>query len=72
VKYTNSGELRGELFECGESELIYFKPEVHGRHPFLNPLCRGQTRVFARPDSGFPSLSTLGFQTVLREESFRI
>jgi hypothetical protein len=43
--------LRGELFECGEiGELTYFKPEVHGRHPFLNPLVREATGGDMRVD----------------------
>jgi hypothetical protein len=32
-----------------------FKPEFHERHPFLSSLGRGEYRVFARFDSGFPS-----------------
>jgi hypothetical protein len=47
-------DLRGKLFESGEMDkLIIFKPESR-RPPFLNPLSRGEARVFARSDSGFP------------------
>jgi hypothetical protein len=51
----NSPLLRGELFECGEMSNNNTSNLSHRRPPFLNPLGRGEARVFARSDSGFPS-----------------
>jgi hypothetical protein len=54
----NSQLLRGEFFECREMSNNNTSNLSHGRPPFLNPLGRGEARVFARlarSDSGFPS-----------------
>jgi hypothetical protein len=66
TKLSNFPGLRGELFECGEMSNNNTSNLSHGRPPFLNPLGRGEARVFARSsrftplvrsDSGFPSCS---------------